>query len=125
MTTLSMSETMDAIATALAGLAPKVYEWPADSVTVPCLVVGYPDDIRFDVTFDSGPGYSIPVWYMLGNSPDKTARDTLSTKIPLVAAALDAVAGVRLSHVAQGDVQKVTVNAVDYIAAKFTVEITT
>ena len=38
----NLTAVMDGLATLAAGLAPQVYAYPVEAVTVPCVVVGYP-----------------------------------------------------------------------------------
>jgi hypothetical protein len=126
---------MDAIAdAAVVGnvvVAGKAYAYPAQSISPPCLVVGYPEDIEFDLSFTGGSHQlTMPVWVAVGMVADKTARDRISALVSGVSGFKEALEGnlggtVQVCHVVDCKIETITVAAVDYLAGKFTLEIAT
>lgn len=127
----NLATIMDAIATTLqaAGVAPRADGFPVATVNPPHIVVSYPETITFDLTMARGADtITIPIFLMLGEIKDKSARDALS-------AAIDGAAGVK--QVLDGNLggvvdslrvtdmvaRQVKVGDVDYLAAVFTAEI--
>lgn len=121
-----LTTVMDGLATAAAGLAPDVYAWPVDSVTVPCLVVGYPTTIEFDITFQrGGDRLVVPLYYLVGKTSTKDARNALSTIIgdgSSVKSAIDA-ATFADCRVMSAAVEEVTVAGVTFLSVRFDVEV--
>ena len=133
MTRLDLNAVMDGIAARLrtGGFVPKVYEWPSESPTPPCAIVGYPETIEWDFTFaDASDRASFPVWLVVGRVSDRTARDRISDLISgvnSIKALLDGNLGgvVQTCRVEDCSVENVSINAVDYLAAKFTLDVIT
>lgn len=123
----NLTAVMDGLATLATGLAPDVYAYPVDSVTVPCIVVGYPTEITFDMTFQrGGDEMTIPLWYIVGKTSTKDARDRLSTIIgdaSSVKSAIDGSQSFGDCRVVSAAVEEVTVAAVAFLAVKFDVEV--
>lgn len=123
---------MDELATRLdtiAGL--RVHAFPADQVQPPAALVGYPEVVTYDVAMGRGVDQmEIPVFLLVGRLTDRTARDDLgpyldgagaeSVKAVLRPGPWTAMSSVR---VVSAVVDVVTVAAVDYLAAVFTVDV--
>lgn len=126
---LDLTATMDGIAALLlsASVAPNVYAYPVESVTVPCAVVGYPTEIALGVTFQRGHDTAtFPVWVVVGKSGTKDARDALSLAITGAANVWTALTGTQsFGDVAVLNVEPapITIAAVEYIGLKYTVEV--
>jgi hypothetical protein len=122
-----MAAAMDGMATAMAALAGNVYAWPAPSVTVPCIVVGGPTEIEFDMAMARGADrYVFPVWYVVGltsNHDDWYALSAILEDTSSVKSALDGEHTWGDCRVTGGEVAELTIGAVTYLAAKFDAEI--
>ena len=134
MSALNLSNVMDAIAnTALSGsVMERVYAWPADSVSAPCLVVGYPtEDIEFDVTFQRGSDRAVfPLYALVGKASERTARDRLSDVITGARGVKDKLDGtlggvVSTARVTTCKAEEITVAGVSYLSATFEIEVYT
>jgi hypothetical protein len=122
-----MAAAMDGMATAMASLAGNVYAWPAESVTVPCIVVGYPTEIELDMTMArGGDRYVFPVWFVVGQTNNKDARDALSAILEDTSSVKSALDGAQTwgdCRVTSAEVAQLVIGAVTYLAAKFDAEI--
>jgi hypothetical protein len=123
----NLSAVMDGLAASLSGLVVNRYAWPVESITVPCVVVGYPSRLDFDMVFARGADtWLVPLWYVVGKTGTKDARDALSdilSEAGSVKALLDGAhtfGDVRVTNV---EVTEVTIAAVVYLAAKFDCEV--
>lgn len=136
MSAIDLAATMDAIAARLtaAGVVTRAYGWPAGSVQPPCAIVGYPEDgnIEYDVTFQRGSDKAlIPVWIVAGAVHDRSSRDVLSAYIGAgarsVKAALDGDLGgaAQTARVTDCQIEKLPIGAVEYVTARFDVEVYT
>lgn len=127
--TATMASVMDGIAALLttAALADNNYAWPADAVTVPCTVVGYPTRLDFDGTYQRGMDtWTFPLWFVVGKSNTAGARDRLSTVLndsSSVKSALDGAQSFGDVRVTTARVTEVTIGAVAYLAAEYEVEV--
>jgi hypothetical protein len=129
---VNLADVMDELAAQLdtiTGL--RVTAFPAAQVQVPAAVVGLPEDITFDLTYGRGVDQmNIPVFVLVGNVWDRTARDeiaayvdgsgTSSIKAVLEAGTYTAMSSVR---VASATFETVSVAAVEYLAATFSVDV--
>lgn len=134
MTRLVLADVMDGIASTLEGALTgcRVYAWPTESPAAPCAIVGYPTTTEFDATFDDGSDrVEFPIWLLVGKVADRTARDRLSALISgdasTIKGALDGDLGgaVQTSRVTDLSIEAVPVGGVDYLAARFTIEVYT
>lgn len=130
---MNLAEVMQELADQLdtiAGL--NAFGYPADTISPPAAMVDYPDGIEFDATYGRGSDTMVvPVYVAVGKASDRAARDTLgayadgagakSVKQVLEAGAYEAFDTCRVSG---AEFAVITVGAVDYLAAKFTVDIT-
>lgn len=129
MATASMTTVMDGIAALLvsAAFCDNNYAWPADSVTAPCTIVGYPSRIEFDGTMARGMDtWTFPIWYVVGKTNTKDARNRLSTIIndtTSVKSVLDGAQSFGSVRVTTAEVTEITVGAVALLAVKFEAEV--
>lgn len=132
MAAINLAATMQAAADRLlaAAVVTRAYGWPAGAVQPPCALVGYPEQLDFDATFRRGSDMAvIPVWIIAGATHDRTTRDVLSAYIGdgarSVKVALEPNLGgaVQTARVTDCQIEKVTIGAVDYMAARFDVEL--
>lgn len=114
----------------IAGL--RVSAYPPPTVTPPSGVVGYPEQIEFDLTYGRGmdriPDW--PVMVVVGKATDRTARERIfeyaagtgakSVKAVLEAATYTSLDELRVTGV---EFDVVTIASVDYIAAVFHLDI--
>jgi len=113
---------MDGIAGLLTAI-PNVYAWPVDSITVPCAVVGM-GRVQYDTTFARGcDTFTVPVWYVVGTTSTKAARDTLSAAEATIKAAVDGAHSFGDARVLSAEITEIVVSSVAYIGAKFEVEV--
>lgn len=129
MSEMDLTAIMEGLAGRAEGLASNVYDYPAESVTVPCIVVGYPTDIEFDTAFQrGGDRLTVPVWYVVGKGTTKFARDALSVVLAGVASVksqLDGDTDFGDVRVTDASIDEITIGAVTYIAARFDTEVLT
>ena len=123
-----LADTMDAIAAACvtAGIVENGYGWPAESVTVPCVMVGYPTATEYDVTFGNGAmKATFPVFLVAGASISRNSRDVLSATVLPMKAALDGslTGTVHTLRVTDVTFDRVTINDIVYAAARYQVEV--
>lgn len=123
---IDVSAVMDAIGDAIESTGVKrVYRYPADSVTPPCAVIGYPTDIRFDATFGRGSdAATFPVYYVVSSVNDRTTRDALTSTIKQIKNAIDGLTQYA-ALCSEAKVQGITVGAIAYLAVEFTVQVET
>lgn len=126
---------MDAIAAELIadGVTTRAFGYPIPNPTPPCAIVGYPTKLDFDMTFHAlgttGKVHAtFPVWLVVGRVVDKAARDALSavlTGATGIKESLDGnlAASVDICNVVDCQVQALTIADVEYLAARFDVEI--
>jgi hypothetical protein len=111
-----------------ASLAPNVYAYPVESVTVPCIVVGYPKNIDFDAVFvRGGDRVELPVWFVVGKTGTKDARDGLSRILADASSVKSVFEGTQsfaqTIRVTDAEIAEITIAGVDYLGAKFTLEV--
>lgn len=123
----NLTAVMDGIAAQVVGLIPNTFAWPAESVTPPAAVVGYPTRIEFDLAAGrGGDEMTIPLWVIVGKSGTKAARDQISTWIGDTSSVKSAVDGLHAwgdARVVDAKVSEITINAVAYLAVEFTIDV--
>lgn len=125
MSSLDIAATMDDLAEACvtAGIVKNGYGWPVGSVTVPCVLVGFPTDPEYDVTFGNAlMRTTFPVFLLAGPKDAKSSRDFLSAAILPMKAALDGSAG-DTARAQIASFAPVSISDVEYAAARFDVEV--
>ena len=108
-------------------MAQNVYAWPADSVTIPAVVVGYPTRVVFDLTYQrGGDTFNLPVWLVVGKTGSVASRDAMSTALTGAVSIKDGLDG----HHDFGDVrctdaviEEITIAAVSYVGIRFDCEV--
>ncbi len=138
MAELDLTATMDAIASTLdaatitvnpGSILMRTYAWPVGAVNPPCIVVGYPKKIIFDLTFKRGSDETtFPVWFVVGKADDKASRDTLSSVLTGVGHIKDVLDGnlggaVQTARCVDVDIESVKIGDIEYLAALFTLEV--
>jgi hypothetical protein len=132
---LDLAGTMDALAAkaVAGGVSKKVYAWPEDGVTPPCVVVGYPEPIDFDVTMGRGSDRAVfPIYFLCGKVMGKASRAVASAAVTGAAGTKNALDGpltvgantasVRVTNARIGPA---IVGAVEYLAVIFDTEVIT
>jgi hypothetical protein len=125
---------MAAIATKLdtiAGLRPVA--WPADAVNVPAAVVALPEPVEFDLTAGRGADrLTFPVYVMAGRASDRASAELIAGYMDgagagSVKGALEADptlgGAVESTRVIRAEPDVITLGAIDYLSATFTVEV--
>ena len=128
-----LTDVMDQLGAALDTIPDlRVSAYPADTVSPPAALVGYPETVTFDVTMGRGVDrYVVPVFVLLGRVSDRGSRAALGPYLDgggaksVKKALTDATyAGAATVRVTDASVEVVTVNAVDYLTIIFSVDIT-
>ena len=133
MAAIDLAGTMDALAAKVPASTYRVFAWPVESITPPCVVIGYPKSIDFDTTFGRGSDTAVfPLWYVVGKVAGKQARDALSDIITGASAIKDTLDGALTVGANTADVrvtdctpEEITVAGVVYMSACFDCEVVT
>lgn len=113
-----MAEAMTDIAEAFAAQGIRAYDYPAEKVQAPCIVVGYPEQLNLSLAFgNKGTSCTFPVYILAGKATDKNTRDALSEMLGKVKTALASLGGS-----IDADFQEVTVGGIPYVAAKIDID---
>ena len=129
---MNLTDVMDQLATRLdtiSGL--RCYAFPADSVTPPAAVVGYPDTYTYDETYGRGMDrMSLPVFVLVARTPDRQARKSIgayvdgsgtsSVKAVLESGTYTAFSTLRVESV---EITQFNLNGTDFICGEFTLDI--
>jgi hypothetical protein len=110
----------------------RVYRWPPGKVTPPAAIVDYPETLTFDRTYGRGTDDMIvPIVVVVGKASVRGARDRLarycrgdgssSIKTAVEGHPFTSCDDARVAGI---DFDVVTIAAIEYVAALFTVEIT-
>jgi hypothetical protein len=128
----SLSAIMDALAAATpVALTTKVYPHPVATVIPPAIIVGYPTDIDYDQVYGrASDKLMFPLWAVFGAVSDLAARDELSEALSgsaEIKGAIEASTTLRglgcATRVTNAVPETVTIGGVQYISARFTVEV--
>jgi hypothetical protein len=117
----TMADVMAALAATLTPTVPQVYDYPVESITVPCAVVGYPSAIDFDATWGNHHTWTVPVWYAVGKTGSDDARNRVSDAVDALRALLNAAA--YETRVTGAAVTELVVTGVPYLAIRFDCEV--
>lgn len=129
---MNVSDIYDELATALATISGlRVFPYWAERITPPAAVIGWPETIVFDKTFGRGSdALELPVYVLVGKVDARSSQTQLAAYLDgagsaSVKAALDGGTYTACDSVTvtQARVEVMTVAAVDYLAAIFTVSI--
>lgn len=129
---LDLPATLDALGVRLGTIAGlRVYDYPPDAVAAPAAVVGYPDEITYDVTMARGTdSTTITVTVLVTSGSDRATRDALApyqsgTGAASIKAAIDGPLGgvVKDARVTSSVTRGIQVGGIDYDAAIFDVEV--
>jgi hypothetical protein len=123
---MTMAATMTAIGAALTGAGvARVYDWPTESVTVPCAIVAYPE-IDFDFTMRSTTHLATyPVWLLVGRASTRAARAAVDPYLDSIPPALDGDLGgvVDSASCRSGRLAVTTIAGTQYLGLMFSVEV--
>jgi hypothetical protein len=126
---MNVNAVLDAVGARLAGIAGlRVYDYPAEKIEPPAAVVGLPEVILYDRTYQRGAdATTIPVFVMVSKVSDREARDRISAYTVSVKAALDGTLGgvVDDAWVRDATPQMIRVGDIEYMGCTFRVEVTT
>lgn len=129
--TASVADVMTAITEVAVngGLVDRAYDWPTLDVNPPCLVAGYPD-LSFDLTMRRGADRATyPVWIVCGVADKRSSRDVLS---PFIVGGGVSVKGilqgtlngtVQSARVTTCQIETVNIGGLDYVAARFDLDV--
>lgn len=129
---LDLNAVMDGLGARLATIAGlRVYDYPADNVSVPAAVVSYPESVDYDETYARTADHLIvPITVVVGKVSDRASRDALGAYLAgtgprSIKTAVDGtLAGtVHAARVFESSVSAVVVGGVEYIGATFRTEI--
>jgi hypothetical protein len=111
---MNIAAAMDSIAQAFTNAGIRTYSYPASSVSVPCAVVAYPEEIDLTLAFGrNGNEATFPVYLLVGKATDKAARNTLSEMLTSAKTALQSIGGSLKARI-----EEVDVAGVAYLAAR-------
>lgn len=120
---------MQAIADALEAPGRPAYAYPADDVKVPCVVVGYPGEIEYDIAYQRGADLAtFPVYFLTGRVVERAARDELAAVVAAGSGIKDTLDGLTGApwdtlRVTTMRILNVQVAGIDYLAAQFNAEV--
>ena len=131
MSPINVSLVMQAIADELvsAGVVENAYGWPVKQARPVCAIVGYPDALEFDATFGRGSDKAtFPVYIVCGAVHDQSTRDVISGYITGATGVKDALDGdlsgaVQTARVTDCTIDTLTLAGVEYLAARFLIEV--
>jgi hypothetical protein len=131
MSGIDVAAVMTAIADALTAgdVLERAYDWPTLDVSPPCAIVGYPEAGQpFDATMRRGADRAtFPVWIVCGVADKRSSRDVVASYIAPVKAALESAGGDawESARVTTWGVDPVNIAGLDYVAAKFEIDVLT
>lgn len=131
---MSVAAVMDGLGVRLRTIADlRVYDFPAANVVAPAAVVGFPDSLEYDATLMRGADRgTYPVFVMVGPVSDRGARDALSKFVNAMGAKSIKAAieddptlggAAQTTRVMDASVETTAVAGVDYLTARFNVDV--
>ena len=132
---LDLNAVMDAIGAQLATIdGLRVYDYAADGASPPAAIVAMPETVEYDATMGRGADrVVIPVTVLVGKVSERTARPALaafvsgtgssSIKAAIEAGDSDLAGAAQTVRVSDARIEVVTISAVEYIGATFSVEV--
>lgn len=127
-----LGDVMDALGSALDGIEGlRVFPYWAERVTPPAAVVGWPDPLTYDAAMARGADQlDLPVMVLVGKVDSRTARDKVSAYAngsgpASVKAVIEAhqTTAYHSARVTRCEFGVISVAAVEYLAATFTVNL--
>ena len=123
-----LAATMDGLAARAATVVETVYPWPVEAVTVPCVLVDYPTGIDIAITDQRGDHVVVPVYFLVGQTGTKDARDALSAALTGAGDLVDAMSGIYSYgdvDVGSASIARIEIGGVTYLGLKFIVDVLT
>lgn len=129
---LDLGGVMDAIGTRLATIAGlRVADYPSDAANPPQAIVSLPETVEYDTVMGRGADrVVIPITVLVGKVSDRAARDQLAQYVSgtgslSVKTAVDGDLGgtAHTARVTEATISVVTIQAIDYLGASFSVEV--
>jgi hypothetical protein len=126
---LVISTVMDGVGTTLlgGGATDEIYPYPSENVSVPCWVVGFPEEeAELDETYRRGSDETVfPVYYLAGRVSDQTARDLCSAALTLAKACLDGNLGgaCQTARLTSWAIRYIPIDGIDYVGIRFLLEV--
>jgi hypothetical protein len=128
-----VSSVMDGLGARLSGITGlRVHDYPADAVAVPAAIVLYPT-LTYDFTAGRGTDRaSFQALVLVGKVSDRSARDALAAYMDgagarSIKAAVEADktlgGAAHTTRVTEATVETFTVGAVEYLGARFTIDV--
>ena len=111
-------------------MASNVYAFPPPAVTLPAVVVGYPELLDLQTTFGRGSDeLMFPVWFIVADQGvNADARDALSAVLAsgtTIANVLSSTSSWGTSNCGMAHIEPVTIAGSPYLAVKFDVDVMT
>lgn len=127
----NLQAVMEAIAGALNSVNPdyRADPYPADAISPPATVVGYPNPLEFDATMTRGADRAeIPVYFAVGTTSDRAAMERIAAIVAGAGAIKDTLDGdlggtVDSCRVMAMRVLRVELAGGAYLAAVFSLEV--
>jgi hypothetical protein len=123
----TLADIMDGLASLADPISRNNYPFPPLSVTVPCVVVGYPDSIDYDETFQRGADkFVLPVWFLVGQAGTLEVRNAVFdvlTDVASIKGLYDGNHSFGATRVTDAVIDEVEVGSLTYLGAKFSVEV--
>ena len=109
-------------------MASNVYAWPPPTIIPPAVVIGYPETLDLQTTFQRGSDeLLLPVWFAVADQgTNKDARDALSAVIAsgtTIANVLSTTAAWGASNCGMAHIEPLLVANMPYLAVRFDVDV--
>jgi hypothetical protein len=126
---IALKDVMDTLAARLKAASYKnVYAYPTSPVQTPGVVIGYPTNIEFDVTYgDGAEAYTIPIYFLVGRELTEQARDSLSD---IIAGGSSIKRTIETNPMTGTDnqvtdcrIETIAVGGIEYLSATFTLDV--
>lgn len=129
---LDLGGVMDAIGVRLATISGlRVADFPTDAANPPQAIVSLPETVEYDTVMGRGADrVVVPITVLVGKVSDRAARDSLAAYVSgagakSIKAAVDGDLGgtAHTARVTGATINIVTIQAIDYLGASFSVEV--
>lgn len=104
----------------------RVYDYPADQVSVPAAIVALPEVVQYDETYARGSDHAIfPIHVLVSKVSDRASRDAVTAYMVFVKQAIDGnLDGVVAdAQVTEAKPMMLLLGGVEYLSITFTVEV--